>query len=95
MKHYLNYEEFEEFIMQERPANTEFALHCEDVAGYPCQIDFKELRFHGSIILYTSDFFEGVGIIQDDARGWVGNISNLWGDITEMLELKPYFEKRE
>lgn len=91
MRHFLNFEEFKDFILKERPSPTEFGLDCEDVEGNTTYILFRKQSFFGTIILYTAVFMEGVGMLQDDARGWYDNILNLWETITDTYEMAPYF----
>ena len=91
MRHYLTSDEFKEIVLRERPfLVSEFELDCEDIDGNTTYIRFREEQFFGRIILYTSVFMEGVGILQDDAMGWDTNIQILWEALTENYEMRPF-----
>ena len=93
MKHYLSYEEFEEFVLREREgAARHFILDCEDVEGFRRTIVFRDDWFQCRIILYTYPQTLDVGIIQEDIdNGWDEAIRDVWYDITQTCGWKPYF----
>lgn len=92
MKHYLTEQEFRKFVCEIRPPGTEFRVALENIEGNTTYISFRHELFSHRFILYTSEFCEGVGIIQDDAIGWSGNMDYLWENITEQWECLPFIE---
>ena len=93
MKHYLTFEEFEEFVLREREgAARHFVLDCEDDEGYRHTIVFRDDWFQCRIILYTLPNTLDIGIIQEDIdNGWEENIKDVWCDITQTCGWRPYF----
>lgn len=92
MKHYLSYEEFEEFVLREHVGDPEFTLPCENDHGENDAIRFRDDFFIYRIILYTLPNCLDIGIIQEDIdNGWEDNIKDVWYDITQTCGWKPYF----
>lgn len=92
MRHYLNYEEFKEFVLRERVGEDEFSLFCEDNYGDTEVIRFRDYFFIYRIILYTLPNCLDIGIIQEDIdNGWDEAIRDVLYDITQTCGWKPYF----
>lgn len=105
MRHYINYDEFYDKLVNHLPVDETWRLKCEDKyfpedenIGYT--IVFAKHQYeaeNGSMydfIVYSYLMTLDAGFIQEDIdNGWDENISDVWNDITEICNLKPFIEE--
>lgn len=105
MRHYIKYEEFYDKLVNHLPVGESWRLKCEDGDNpkddeMNYTIVFAKHQYEAEngamydFIVYSYPKTLDAGIIQeyiDD--GWNITISNVWFDITETCNLKPFIEQ--
>lgn len=104
-KHYLSYEEFYDKLVEHLPVGESWRLKCEDgddPYGENCNytLIFAKYQYEAGdggvydFIVYSYPMTLNAGFIQEDVDdGWDAAISNVWFDITETCNLKPFAYK--
>ena len=105
MRHYINYEEFYDKLVNHLPVDETWRLKCEnndDPEDDDCiyTLVFAKHQYEAEngfmypFIVYSYPKTLDAGLIQEDIDdGWYENISNVWFDITEICNLKPFIEE--
>lgn len=102
VRHYLSYEEFYNKLVHRLPVGETWRLKCEN-NDHPeddyCLLTlvFAKHKYEAEngimydFIVYSYPKTLDAGLIQEDVdNGWEENISNVWFDITEICNLKPF-----
>lgn len=105
MRHYINHDEFYDKLVNHLPADETWRLKCEDNDN-PKDDDMNytivfakhqyeaENGFMYDFIVYSYSFTLDAGLIQEDIEnGWHENMIDVWNDITETCNLKPFIEE--
>lgn len=103
MRHYINYGEFYDKLVNHLPVDEIWRLKCED-ADYPdddcVTLVFAKHKYEAEngfmydFIVYSYPKTLDAGLIQEDIdNGWYENINDVWNDITETCNLKPFIEE--
>lgn len=104
-KQYLSYEEFYDKLVGHLPVGESWKLECED-GEYPDDEDynyvltFTKHQYEAEngcmydFIVYSCPKTLDAGLIQENTDGgWGAAISEVWFDITETCNLKPFVYK--
>ena len=103
MRHYINYDEFYDKLVNHLPVDETWRLKCKD-NDYPDNNIYTlvfakhkyeaENGFMYDYIVYSYPKTLDAGLIQEDTdTGWRIPILDVWYDIIEMCNLKPFIEK--
>lgn len=105
MRHYINYEEFYDKLVNHLPVDETWKLKCEDnddpdddnciyTLVFAKHQYEAENGFMYDFIVYSYPFTLDAGLIQEDIDyGWRNGIIEVWNDIIEMCNLKPFIEE--
>lgn len=101
MRHYLDYDEFYDKLVNHLPEGETWRLYCEDVDDrYVFSLVFAKHVFEAEdgnmyeFIVYSYPRTLDAGLINEDVNdGWEPGICDTWFDITETCNLKPFIEE--
>lgn len=105
MRHYINYDEFYDKLVNHLPVDETWRLKCEDNDNpddddYIYTLVFAKHQYEAEngimydFIVYSYPKTLDAGLIQEDIDyGWRNGIIQVWDDITEMCNLKPFIEQ--
>lgn len=100
-RHYISFEEFYNKLVDRLPVGKTWRLKCEDADDPDDNCVYTlvfakhkyeaENGFMYDFIVYSYPKTLNAGLIQEDIdNGWEENISDVWFDITEVCNLKPF-----
>lgn len=103
-RHYLNYKEFYNKLVDHLPVGETWRLKCEnaDDPGDDCihTLVFAKHKYEAEngfmydFIVYSYPKTLDAGLIQEYIDvGWDEDINSVWNDITEVCNLKPFTYK--
>lgn len=103
-KQYLSYEEFYDKLVEHLPVGESWKLECEDGEhpddeGYNYVLTFAKHQYEAEngcmydFIVYSYPKTLDAGLIQEDIDDGWSAISEVWFDITETCNLKPFVYK--
>lgn len=104
MRHYIDYDEFYDKLVNHLPEDETWRLKCEDNENPDDDemiytLAFAKHKYEAEdgamydFIVYSYPRTLDAGLIQEDIdEGWDPGICDVWADITESCNLKPFVE---
>ena len=100
MRHYIDYNEFYDKLVNQLHEGESLRISCESEYNNIYTFVFAKHLYEAEngtmypFIVYSYPNTLDAGFIQEDIdNGWDENISDVWSDIVNICELKPFVEQ--
>lgn len=100
MRHYIDYDEFYDKLVNQLHDGESLRISCESEYNHIYTLVFAKHLYEAEngamypFIVYSYPKTLDAGLIQEDVdNGWDENISDVWSDMVIVCELKPFVEQ--